>query len=100
MQYPTLGKTGLPVPAVSIGLWAVGGDAWGPVEDRASLAAIQRAWELGVTFFDTADVYGRGHSEELLARFLQTGSRATRFMSRPKSGCGAAASPTPTPIPR
>ena len=43
MQYRTLGKTGLRVSEVSIGLWAVGGDAWGPVEDRDSLAAIQRA---------------------------------------------------------
>ncbi len=72
MQYRSLGQTGLQVSAVSIGLWAVGGDAWGPVEDRDSVAAIQRAWELGVTFFDTADVYGRGHSEELLGRFLKT----------------------------
>ena len=72
MQYRSLGKTGLQVSEVSIGLWAVGGDAWGPVEDRDSLAAIHRAWELGVNFFDTADVYGRGHSEELLGRFLKT----------------------------
>ena len=70
MEYRTLGKTGLRVSAVSLGLWAVGGDAWGPVNDRESLTAIQRAWERGVTFFDTADVYGRGHSEALLARFL------------------------------
>jgi myo-inositol catabolism protein IolS len=72
MQYRSLGKTGLQVSEVSIGLWAIGGDAWGPVEDRDSLAAIECAWELGVIFLDTADVYGRGHSEELLGRFLKT----------------------------
>ncbi len=71
MQYRTLGKTGLRVSAVSVGMWAIGGDAWGPVEDSDSLAAVRRAWELGINFFDTADVYGRGHSEEILARFLQ-----------------------------
>lgn len=71
MQYRKLGKTGLEVSAISIGLWAIGGDAWGPVEDADSLAAMQKAWELGVNFYDTADVYGRGRSEGLLARFLE-----------------------------
>ena len=56
MKYRELGKTGLQVSEVSLGLWAIGGDAWGPVQDHDSLAAIQRAWELGVNFFDTADV--------------------------------------------
>lgn len=70
MRYRTLGKTGLEVSEVSLGLWAVGGDAWGPVEDEESLAAMRSAHELGVNFFDTADVYGRGRSEELLATFL------------------------------
>jgi diketogulonate reductase-like aldo/keto reductase len=84
MQYRTLGKTGLQVPEVSIGLWAVGGDAWEPVEDHDSLAAIQRAWESGVKLFDTTDVYGRGHSEELLGRFLKTVLTHT-----PAGGCDA-----------
>ncbi len=70
MQYRTLGRTGLEVSTIGFGGWAIGGDAWGPVEDRQSLAAIERALELGVTFFDTADVYGRGRSEELLGRAL------------------------------
>lgn len=72
MKYRPLGKTTLRVSEIGLGLWAVGGDAWGPVDDRESLAAIQRAWDLGVNFFDTADVYGRGHSEELVGRFLKT----------------------------
>ena len=71
MQYRMLGKTGLKVSEVSIGLWAIGGDAWGPVNDQDSLAAMQKAWELGVNFFDTADVYGRGRSEGLVAQFLK-----------------------------
>jgi myo-inositol catabolism protein IolS len=70
MKYRKLGKTELEVSAVSVGMWAIGGDAWGPVEDSDSLAAIQRAWELGVNFYDTADVYGRGHSEKILAKLI------------------------------
>ena len=67
MQYRTLGKTGWNVSAVSFGAWAIGG-SWGSVEDDESLAALHRAAELGVNFFDTADVYGDGRSEKLLAQ--------------------------------
>ena len=70
MEYRTLGRTGIEVSTIGMGCWAIGGDAWGPVEDRDSEAAIRRALALGVTFFDTADVYGRGHSEELVGRAL------------------------------
>ncbi|MEI6786779.1 MAG: aldo/keto reductase, partial [Verrucomicrobiota bacterium] len=66
MQYRALGRTGWKVSAVSFGAWAIGG-AWGPVKDAESLAALHRAVELGVNFFDTADVYGDGRSERLLA---------------------------------
>ena len=67
MQYRALGRTGLNVSAVSFGAWAIGG-TWGPVSDDDSLKALHRALDLGVNFFDTADVYGDGHSERLLAR--------------------------------
>lgn len=67
MQYRELGRTGWKVSAVSFGSWAIGG-AWGPVKDAESLAALRRAVELGVNFFDTADVYGDGRSERLLAQ--------------------------------
>ena len=67
MQYRTLGRTGWQVSAVSLGTWAIGG-SWGPVRDAESLAALHRAVELGVNFFDTADVYGDGRSERLLAQ--------------------------------
>lgn len=67
MQYRELGRTGFKVSALSFGAWAIGG-TWGPVDESESLAALQRAVEMGVNFFDTADVYGDGKSEKLLAR--------------------------------
>jgi aryl-alcohol dehydrogenase-like predicted oxidoreductase len=70
MQYRDLGRTGWKVSALSFGSWAIGG-TWGPVDDRESLAALNKAIELGVNFFDTADVYGGGRSERLLARLRQ-----------------------------
>jgi aryl-alcohol dehydrogenase-like predicted oxidoreductase len=70
MQYRELGRTGREVSTVSLGCWAIGG-SWGPVDDDESLATLHRAAELGVNFFDTADRYGDGRSERLLARFRQ-----------------------------
>ena len=67
MRYRELGRTGWKVSEVSMGCWAIGG-TWGTVDDRESLAALRRAVELGVNFFDTADVYGDGKSERLLAK--------------------------------
>ncbi len=73
-----LGQSGLGVSEIGFGCWAIGGpvtldgrpDGWGPVNDDESVAAIRRALELGITFFDTADVYGAGHSEQVLGRAL------------------------------
>jgi len=73
MQYRELGRTGWKVSAVSFGGWAIGG-TWGPVEDTESLAALHRAVDLGVNFFDTADVYGDGHSERLVAQLRRESS--------------------------
>src|SRR5689334_398593 len=67
MQYRELGRTGWRVTAESFGAWAIG-NAWGDVEDSESLSALHRAIDLGVNFFDTADVYGDGRSERLLAQ--------------------------------
>ncbi len=67
MQYRELGRTGWKVSTVSFGAWAIG-SAWGVVNDDESLNALRRAVDLGVNFFDTADVYGDGHSERLLAQ--------------------------------
>ena len=67
MQYRTLGRTGWKVSTISFGTWAIGG-SWGSVQDDESLAALLRAVDLGVNFFDTADVYGDGRSERLMAQ--------------------------------
>ncbi len=61
-----LGRTGWKISPVSFGAWAIGG-SWGTVDDRDSMAALQRAVDLGVNFIDTADVYGDGRSERLVA---------------------------------
>jgi aryl-alcohol dehydrogenase-like predicted oxidoreductase len=70
MQYRDLGTTGWKVSTVSFGAWAIGGD-WGSVDDQESIAALQRSIELGVNFIDTADVYGDGRSERLVAQVLK-----------------------------
>ncbi len=67
MQYRQLGRTGWAVSTVSFGAWAIGG-SWGAVTDHESIAALHTAVDLGVNFFDTADVYGNGRSERLLAQ--------------------------------
>ena len=67
MFYRPLGRTGFNVSAISFGAWAIGG-TWGDTDDSAAMAALHRALDRGVNFFDTADVYGDGHSETLLAR--------------------------------
>jgi len=69
VEYRELGRTGWRISTISFGAWAIGGDAWGTTDDEESLRALHRAADLGVNFVDTADVYGDGHSERLLARF-------------------------------
>ena len=66
MKYRELGRTGWKVSEISFGAWAIGAD-WGEVDDKVSLAALERSIELGVNFIDTADVYGDGRSERLVA---------------------------------
>ena len=67
MEYRQLGRTGWNVSSISFGAWAIGG-SWGAVDDNESMAALHRAIDLGVNFIDTADVYGMGRSERLVAR--------------------------------
>ena len=83
MRYRQLGRTGWQVSTVSFGAWAIGG-TWGAVDDSASLAALHRALDLGVNFFDTADVYGDGRSEQLLARLRA--ARGDEFIVATKAG--------------
>ncbi len=83
MQYRELGRTGWKVSTISFGAWAIGG-TWGDVRDEESLAALQRALDLGVNFFDTADVYGDGRSEQLLAKLRK--ERRESFHIATKAG--------------
>src|SRR3954467_15523111 len=69
MNTRRLGKTERRVSEVGFGAWGIGAD-WGAVDDRESLAAMHAAVDAGVTFFDTADVYGDGRSERLLRRLV------------------------------
>src|SRR5450755_1419355 len=83
MQYRELGRTGWKVSTISFGAWAVGG-AWGTVDDQESLAALHAALDRGVNFFDTADVYGDGRSERLLAQLRK--DRREPFYIATKAG--------------
>jgi aryl-alcohol dehydrogenase-like predicted oxidoreductase len=81
MRYRPLGRTGLQVSEVSFGTWAIGG-SWGTVDERAALDGLARAIDAGVNFFDTADVYGDGRAERLLAKVARGRSDiyiATKF---------------------
>lgn len=70
MRYRTLGRTGQKVSEIGFGSWGIGKAWWGTTDDAESKAAIKKAWEQGVNFYDTAYVYGDGHSEKLLADSL------------------------------
>lgn len=70
MKYTILGKSGLDVSRIAFGTWQLGGD-WGPTDPAAALQAIRRAADQGVTFFDTAQAYGFGRSEQLLGEALR-----------------------------
>jgi aryl-alcohol dehydrogenase-like predicted oxidoreductase len=80
MNYRALGQTSLQVSEVSFGAWAIGGTSeaagtqwgWGETPEADAIAAIRRARELGVNFFDTADVYGNGRSEQVLGKALSS----------------------------
>ena len=83
MKYRTLGRTGWKISEISFGAWAIGG-AWGNVDDQESLAALHAALDGGVNFFDTADVYGDGRSERLLAKLKK--QRKEKFYIATKAG--------------
>lgn len=88
----TLGRSGMEVSALGMGCWAIGGPhsrggspvGWGQVDDAESIRALRRAFELGVTFYDTADVYGCGHSERILAEAL--GAHRSEIILATKAG--------------
>jgi len=72
MKYAQLGKRGPLVSTMGFGAWAIGGINWGKTDDEVSLRALHAAVDRGVTLIDTADVYGYGHSEELIAGLIKT----------------------------
>ncbi len=80
----TLGKSGIKVTKIGVGLWAIGGSEWGDTDDNDSLDMISAALDMGVNFFDTADVYGDGHSEWLLGKAMQ--GRREKFIVATKIG--------------
>lgn len=71
MNYKNLGIRGPKISTVGFGAWAIGGMNWGETDDSVSMLALNKAVDEGVTFIDTADVYGFGHSEELIARLIK-----------------------------
>lgn len=68
MNYRLLGRTSWQISEMGFGAWGIGGDAWGQTDDSEAIAALHKAIDLGVNFIDTADVYGDGHSEQLIAK--------------------------------
>ena len=71
MEYRPIGRTGWNVSEISFGAWAIGG-SWGHVSEQEALAALHKAVGCGVNFFDTADVYGNGRSEQLIAKLRKS----------------------------
>jgi len=83
MKYRLLGRTGWNISEISFGAWAIGG-TWGHIDDSDSLKALHKAIDLGVNFIDTADVYGDGHSEQLIAKLRK--ERSEKFYVATKAG--------------
>ncbi len=80
MEYRQLGRTDMKVSAISFGAWAIGG-TWGPVDDEESMRALHAAVDAGTNFVDTADVYGDGRSERLVARLRRERRGETIFVA-------------------
>ncbi len=66
MKYRTLGKSGIKVSEIGFGAWTIGLDWWGKIEDDQAIKMLKRAYDLGINFYETADMYGKGRSEKLL----------------------------------
>ena len=72
MKYVKFGNTDLTVSDIGFGAWAIGGLGWGESADDVNyIAALKKAYELGVTLYDTCDAYGNGHSEELIGKVFK-----------------------------
>ncbi len=84
MEYREFGRTGWKISTIGFGAWGIGGDAWGTTDDEVSRASLHKAIDLGVNFIDTADVYGDGHSEQLIAQVRKT--RSEQLIVATKAG--------------
>jgi aryl-alcohol dehydrogenase-like predicted oxidoreductase len=84
MEYREFGRTGWEISTIGFGAWGIGGDAWGTTDDEVSRASLHKAIDLGVNFIDTADVYGDGHSEQLIAQVRKT--RSEQLIIATKAG--------------
>ena len=86
MNYRTLGKTNYKISDIGFGAWAIGGSSWGKQDDSDSIKALHAAIDAGVTFIDTAQGYGNGHSERLIGQVLKERSEdiivATKTLHR------------------
>jgi aryl-alcohol dehydrogenase-like predicted oxidoreductase len=80
----TLGKSGIEITEIGLGLWAAGGSEWGETDDQEIFDTIDYSLDAGITFFDTADVYGMGHSEDVLGQSMQ--GRRDKFIVATKIG--------------
>jgi aryl-alcohol dehydrogenase-like predicted oxidoreductase len=89
MRYRPFGRTGLQVSAVGFGCWPMAGDRYGAIEDDEAVKAIHRALDRGVNCVDTAPAYGAGHSEEVVARALETRRRDVILVTK----CGVKVPP-------
>jgi aryl-alcohol dehydrogenase-like predicted oxidoreductase len=112
MHYRALGRTGWKVSEISFGAWAIGG-SWGQVSDEDSKTALHKAIDSGINFIDTADVYGGGRSERLIARLKKerkeeiiVATKAGRRLPRqtvegytPAQSCYREARPGPVALP-
>ncbi len=81
MKKRKLGKTGIEIPEMGMGCWAIGGQGYGPVTEEVALRTLEAAWNSGVRFFDTADTYGEGRSEQLIAQFLKDKDRSEALIA-------------------
>ena len=69
MKYRTLGKSGIKVSEIGFGAWTIGLDWWGKkIDDNEAIRMLKRAYDLGINFYETADMYGKGKSEKLMAQ--------------------------------
>lgn len=84
MNFRKLGRTGLTVSEIGFGTWGIGGNSYGETDDRVSIDALRAAFEAGITFYDTSNIYGAGKSEELLAQGL--GDVRDRIIIASKAG--------------